>query len=94
MASSLVYGKYVICKITGRDSAEVVSDGAVYQQDGEFVEVGRYEDLRARHPEAEVMGSSKYVVMPGLVNDHFHVGLTPFQLGTPNLLWQNCEASH
>lgn len=28
--------------------------------------------------------------MPGLVNDHFHVGLTPFQLGAPDLpleLW-------
>ena len=23
--------------------------------------------------------------MPGLVNDHFHVGLTPFQLGAPDL---------
>ncbi len=81
----MVRGKYVICKITGRDSAEVVSDGAVYQQDGEIVEVGRYQDLRTRHPEAEMIGSPKHVVMPGLVNDHFHVGLSPFQMGSPDL---------
>jgi 5-methylthioadenosine/S-adenosylhomocysteine deaminase len=85
LASSLVRGKYVICRITGRDSAEVVSDGAVYQEDGAIVEVGKYDDLKAKHPDAEVIGSPSYVVMPGLVNDHFHVGLTPFQMGSPDL---------
>ncbi len=85
MSSSLIRGKYVICKITGDNSAEVISDGAIYQRDGEIVEVGKYEDLKARHPEDEVIGSSRYVVMPGMVNDHFHVGVTPFQLGIPDL---------
>ena len=90
MASSLIRGKYVICKVTGPDSAEVVSDGAVFQRDGEIIEVGDYEQLRTNHPGVEVIGSPRYVVMPGLVNDHFHVGLTPFQLGAPDLpldLW-------
>ncbi len=85
MASSLIRGKYVISKITGPDSAVVISDGAVFQRDGAIVEVGRYDDLRARHPQEEVIGSSNYVVMPGLVNDHFHVGLTPVQMGAPDL---------
>ncbi len=90
MTSTLVRGKYVICKITGASSAEVIADGAVLQRDGEIVEVGKFEDLRARHPSEEVIGGTNYVVMPGLVNDHFHVGLTPFQLGAPDLpleLW-------
>jgi cytosine/adenosine deaminase-related metal-dependent hydrolase len=90
MVSTLVRGKYVICKVTGPSTAEVVSDGAVLQTDGQIVEVGNYHDLRARHPVLEVIGSPNHVVMPGLVNDHFHVGLSPFQLGTPDLpleLW-------
>ena len=90
MASSITRGKYVICKVTGRDSADVIEDGAVYQQDGEITELGNYDDLRARHPDDEVIGSREHVVMPGLINDHFHVGLTPFQLGSPDLpleLW-------
>ena len=90
MSSSLIRGKYVICKITGPDSAEVVYDGAVYQRDGEIMEIGKYEDLRALHPDEEVIGSSNHLVMPGLVNDHFHVGLSPFQMGAPDLpleLW-------
>ena len=90
MSSTLVWGKHVICKITGTDSAVVIPGGAVYQRDGEIIEVGKYEDLVGRHPGEEMIGSSNHVVMPGLVNDHFHVGLTPFQLGAPDLpleLW-------
>ncbi len=34
MTSSLIRGKYVIAKITGPSSADVVTDGAVLQQDG------------------------------------------------------------
>ena len=81
MPSSIIRGKYVVCKITGRDSAQVISEGAVFQQAGEIIEVGKFDQIRARHPTEEVIGSSKHVVMPGLVNDHFHVGLTPCQLG-------------
>ena len=85
MSSSLIRGKYVICKVTGPDSAEVVSEGAVYQKDGVIVEVDKYDDLKERYPGEEVIGSRQYVVMPGLVNDHFHVGVTPFQLGNLDL---------
>ena len=85
MASSLVRGKYVVCKITGPNSAEVIDNGAVFQRDGEIIETGGFEELRARHPEMEVIGSGNHIVMPGLVNDHFHVGLTPFQMGAPDL---------
>ena len=90
MTSSIIRGKYVICKVTGPASAEVVTNGAVFQQDGEIKELGNYDDLRANHPDDEVIGSRDHVVMPGLINDHFHVGLTPFQLGAPDLpleLW-------
>ena len=80
MATTLIRGKYVISKVTSADSAAVITDGGVLQQDGQIVEVGDYQDIRARHPDIEVIGSMNHVVMPGLVNDHFHVGLPPFQL--------------
>ena len=85
MAYSLVRGKYVISKVTGPDSAVVISDGAVLQQDGQIIEVGGYQYLRSRYPKEQIIGSSNYMVMPGLVNDHFHVGLTPFQMGALDL---------
>lgn len=85
MTLSLIRGKHVVCKITGRDSADVVSDGAVVQRDGVIEAVGDFRELSAQYPDAEVIGSGNHIVMPGLVNDHFHVGLTPFQMGAPDL---------
>ena len=41
MASSLIRGKYVVCKVAGRAGAEVIADGAVFQRDGAIVVVGR-----------------------------------------------------
>ena len=56
MAYSLVRGKYVISKVTGPNSAVVISDGAVQQQDGQIIEVGGYQDLRSRYPNEEIIG--------------------------------------
>jgi 5-methylthioadenosine/S-adenosylhomocysteine deaminase len=84
MASSLILGKYVIAKVTGRNEATVIEDGAVFQRDGTIVDVGLAPELRHRHQPDRVLGSPDHVVMPGFVNSHHHVGLTPFQLGSPD----------
>ncbi|MCY4415644.1 MAG: amidohydrolase family protein [Chloroflexi bacterium] len=85
MPLSLIRGKHVVCKVTGVESAEVVSDGAVLQRDGVIEAVGDYRELSQQHPDAEGIGAGNHIVMPGMVNDHFHVGLTPFQMGAPDL---------
>ncbi len=82
MNTTIVRGRQVVCGITGRDSAEVIDGGAVVVQDGEIAEVGRYDELIGRYQPDEVIGSSHHVVIPGLINAHHHVGLTPFQLGS------------
>lgn len=84
MATSLIHGKYVICHVTSRTVAEVIEDGAVVQRDGTILEIGPYQDIAAKYHPDEVLGSAQHVVMPGLVNSHHHVGLTPFQLGSPD----------
>jgi cytosine/adenosine deaminase-related metal-dependent hydrolase len=84
MASSLIRGKYVIVKVESRVDARVITDGAVFQRDGVVVEVGPYAELQARHRPDEVLGSAEHVVVPGFVNGHHHVGLTPLRLGSPD----------
>jgi cytosine/adenosine deaminase-related metal-dependent hydrolase len=84
MPSSLIHGRYVVLRAVGRDGAEVLEDSAVFQQDGVIVEIGPFETLRQRHRAGEVLGSADHVVLPGFVNAHHHVGLTPFQLGSPD----------
>ena len=82
MASSLIRGKYVICSTTADGDAKVVEDGAVFQRDGDIVDVGPYRDLKGRHQADEEIGSTHHVVLPGMVNAHHHVGMKPFQLGS------------
>ena len=82
MNTIIVRGRKVVCGITDRDTAEVVDGGAVVVQDGAIAEVGRYDELLDRYQPDEVIGSNKHVVIPGLINAHHHVGLTPFQLGS------------
>jgi 5-methylthioadenosine/S-adenosylhomocysteine deaminase len=84
MPSSLIRGKYVVARVESRTQARVILDGAVFQRDGVVVEVGPCEELRARHRPDEVLGSGEEVVLPGFVNAHHHVGLTPLQLGSPD----------
>ena len=82
MKTIIVRGRQVVCGITDRDTAEVVDGGAVVVQDGAIAEVGRYDELLDRYQPDEVIGSNGHVVIPGLINAHHHVGLTPFQLGS------------
>lgn len=67
-----------------------LEDGAIFQHDGIVQEIGAYPHVKARHPDAPQVGSDRSVVLPGFINGHHHVGLTPTQLGSPDLpleLW-------
>ncbi len=90
MAATLVRSRHLVTRALNRQEAEVIADGAVLQEDGVIAAVGRWEDLRRRHPTLPVLGSGQEVVLPGFVNGHHHVGLTPVQLGSPDMpleLW-------
>ncbi|WP_207537822.1 amidohydrolase family protein [Sabulicella rubraurantiaca] len=88
--TTLVRGRHVILGVDGRGEAEVIGDGALLIKDGTILEVGNHRDLAERHQPARILGSDDHVVCPGFVNAHHHVGLTPLQLGSPDLpleLW-------
>ena len=82
MPSSLIRGRYVICRAgDDADTTTVISDGAVLQRDGVIVDVGPYEQLRTSPDVDELIGGPHHVVFPGLVNTHHHGrGVTTFQM--------------
>lgn len=89
-SSTLFRARYVVCRVNSRDDVQIVDHGAVLQRDGRIVEIGSFEALREKHRDVPVVGSGEAVITPGFVNSHHHVGLTPFQLGAPDLpleLW-------
>jgi 5-methylthioadenosine/S-adenosylhomocysteine deaminase len=84
MSETLLRGRYVA---TGTGAAATVSlaeNAAVLVHGGTIAEVGPWAELRARHPNAAVLGSDDHVILPGFINAHHHVGLTPIQLGVPD----------
>ncbi len=88
--TTLVRAGQVILGVDDRGEAEVIEDGAVLIRSGTIREVGTYRDLASRHRVETTLGSAHHVVCPGFVNAHHHVGLTPLQLGSPDLpleLW-------
>ena len=91
MSTSLIRGRYVVVRVIDSNSSEIIEDGAVFQRDGEIIDVGAYSDLSSRHSPDEEIGSSDFMVIPGLINAHHHIGLTPFQLGSldhPLEIWR------
>ncbi|TXN03787.1 MULTISPECIES: amidohydrolase family protein [unclassified Methylobacterium] len=90
MATSLIRSRQMITRTLDRERWEEVADGAVLQKDGVIEAVGTYAELHARYPDAPVIGSGREILLPGFVNGHHHVGLTPVQLGSPDMpleLW-------
>ncbi|WP_281983909.1 guanine deaminase [Thalassorhabdomicrobium marinisediminis] len=54
------------------DAAIVSSRGAVLVQDGRIAAVGEADDLRARHPGAEVVDHGRHLITAGFVDAHMH----------------------
>lgn len=76
MSASLIRGRYILTRAQGRDSIEMFEDAALFQRDGEIVEIGVYTDLKSRYPDVPELGTSQHLVMPGLVNAHHHLGVS------------------
>ncbi|MFT8246655.1 amidohydrolase family protein [Roseomonas sp. BN140053] len=81
---TLVQGSTVLQGFGVDDAPLLHADAAVLVGDGIVQAVGPAAELRRAHPDATLLGGADTVVMPGLVNAHHHVGLTPLQLGSPD----------
>jgi 5-methylthioadenosine/S-adenosylhomocysteine deaminase len=87
---SLIRSRAMITHVIDRHTCNEVADGAVLQEDGTITATGTYADLARAHPDATVIGTGEEILLPGFVNGHHHVGLTPLQLGSPDMpleLW-------
>ncbi|MFK7868777.1 MAG: amidohydrolase family protein [Roseobacter sp.] len=73
--------------VTGTDAdgaAQTLDDAAIAHQDGVIVAVGAEQDICRTYPNAVVTRHPHHLIMPGLINAHHHVGLTPLQMGAPD----------
>jgi 5-methylthioadenosine/S-adenosylhomocysteine deaminase len=77
MSASVIRSRAMVTHTIDRYRWNEITDGAVLQEDGRIVEIGTYQDLSRKHPKVPVVGSGNEVMLPGFVNGHHHIGLTP-----------------
>ena len=84
----LIRGRWVVTGATRDDG--VLSNAAIRIEDGAIAEVGDWETLRGRHPDAALLGSDRVAIMPGMVNAHHHSnGVSAIQQGIRDLLLES-----
>ena len=90
MPASLIRSSAMITRALDRHRWDEIADGAVLQEDGTITAIGTFADLSRKHPTVPVIGTGNEILLPGFINGHHHVGLTPVQLGSPDMpleLW-------
>lgn len=90
MGLALLRAKWIVTGVRDRHTLDIVNDGGLAHEDGVVVAVAPYAELRQRYPDAPVVHHPRHMLLPGFVNSHHHVGVTPLQLGVPDLpleLW-------
>ncbi|HMB76337.1 MAG TPA: amidohydrolase family protein, partial [Kiloniellaceae bacterium] len=89
----LVRGKWLVTG--GGDADRVLTDAAVFVTGDRVREVGDWQKLRKSHPDADVLGSDRVAVMPGLINAHHHSsGVSALQHGLADDLLEPWILAH
>ncbi len=90
MSALLVVADRIVTGFDTDGRPEILIDAGILVERGIIAAVGASSTLRRAYPDAREIGGRGRVAIPGLVNAHHHVGLTPFQLGArdqPLELW-------
>ena len=86
----LIIAKKILLGFDGLGQAEIVEGQAIFVKNNKINEIGPTSVLRQKYKEIPEIGGENLFAMPGLVNAHHHLGVTPFQLGAqdhPLELW-------
>lgn len=81
MKTTLIEAAYLLEGFRG-DEPILHRDAVLAVVDGKVAEFGERAALEARYPGAARLGNANTAIVPGFVNAHHHVGLTPLQLGS------------
>ena len=84
MTALIVAADRIVTGIGSDDEPKIVEGAAILTRDGTIVAIAPLEDLRRQAPDAPVRHHPGRAMLPGFVNAHHHVGLTPLQLGSPD----------
>ena len=89
-SQKLIIAEKILLGFDRLGRAEIVEGKAIFVKNNKINEIGPTSALRQKYKEIPEIGGENLFAMPGLVNAHHHLGVTPFQLGAqdhPLELW-------
>lgn len=90
MTLKLITANHVLTGFSSDGDPQIVENGGILINGERIIAIGDAQALRRANPTATQLGGQGRVAIPGLINAHHHVGLTPFQMGAadePLELW-------
>lgn len=84
MRRLLITAAELVVAVDQDGTVHSLTAGAALVADGNVLAVGPEHALRADNPDVPIIGGPDFVALPGLIDSHHHVGLTPTQLGVPS----------
>lgn len=84
MTDFIVTSRWLLRGIIDRHTPDIVENGAVLYRDGAIVATGSLTEMKKLAPDASVASYPRHMMLPGFINAHHHVGLTPLQQGFPD----------
>ena len=84
MTVSLLSARWIVTGTTNENVPDIHKHAALAHEDGVILAIGSLEDMRRDYPGAPETAYPHHLILPGLVNSHHHIGLTPLQLGAPD----------
>ncbi|MEL0223436.1 MAG: amidohydrolase, partial [Gammaproteobacteria bacterium] len=84
MTVSLLSARWIVTGTTTENVPDIHKNAALAHEDGVILAIGSLEDMRRDYPGAPETAYPHHLILPGLVNCHHHIGLTPLQLGAPD----------
>lgn len=84
MTDSIIQAKWLVRGVKDRYTADILDDGAILVGGGRVKATGTLAEMQRLRPDALVKRYPTHMMLPGFVNSHHHVGLTPLQLGSPD----------
>jgi cytosine/adenosine deaminase-related metal-dependent hydrolase len=84
MTKTIQKARWIVRGVKTRHEIDMVEHGAILHEDGVILAIAPAADLIRDNPEATLYGTDEHIILPGFVNAHHHVGMTPLQLGSPD----------
>lgn len=81
MTQTLITGDHILTGFAADGRPQILADAALLVEGDSIAAIGPADALSRTYPAAIRIGGRGRVVIPGLVNAHHHIGLTPFQMG-------------